>query len=160
METQPNPLGTADTQRRLGRDVPDCQLVQLIASTLQAKQNCDASGNHVWKARHDARLARLVREYMPSGSGIDDATRLDSSSTASRLVFTFSFHHMDSNGTYDGWTDHAAIVTPSFVHEFEMRITGRNRNDIKDYLADTIRAALCQVIPDSQWVRLCEEELN
>lgn len=158
METQPNPLGTADTQRRLGRDVPDCQLVQLIASTLQAKQNCDASGNHVWKARHDARLARLVREYMPSGSGIDCGTKLDKDSRPDRLIFNTEFHHMNDGGFYDGWTQHRVTVTPSFVYGVELKISGRNRNDIKDYLGEIFAANLSAVIPDSQWVRLCEEE--
>jgi len=75
-----------------------------------------------------------VMDTAPSGSGIDDGTKLDDTSTANKLVFNTGFHHMNENGYYDGWTDHQVIVTPSLAYGFDMRITGRDRNDIKDYL--------------------------
>ena len=73
---------------------------------------------------------------MPSGSGVDSGTKLLDNSTPDRLVFQADFHHMDENGFYDGWTEHQIIVTPSLAYGFNVRITGRNRNEIKDYLAD------------------------
>jgi hypothetical protein len=33
-------------------------------------------------------------------------------------------------------TEHKVIATPSFQGGFNLRITGRNRNDIKEYIAE------------------------
>jgi hypothetical protein len=80
---------------------------------------------------------------MPSGSGVDNGTILDSDkSTAEKLVFSVDFHHMEGNGFYCGWTAHDVVVTPSLAHGFHLRITGRNTNDIKEYLYDVYYAAL------------------
>lgn len=88
---------------------------------------------------------------MPSGSGIDSGTKLDyGRSTPDKLVFTMSFHHMNDSGMYDGWTDHSITVKPSLVYGIEIGISGRNRNDIKDYLGDTYHAALTYVVDDAQ----------
>jgi hypothetical protein len=74
-------------------------------------------------------------ELLPHGSGIDSGIKFDSkNSKPDRLIFTFGFHHMNENGYYDGWTDHALIITPCLQDGYNLRITGRNRNDIKDYL--------------------------
>jgi hypothetical protein len=40
---------------------------------------------------------------------------------------------MDENGYYCGWTEHNIILTPNFG-SFDMRITGKDKNGIKDYL--------------------------
>jgi hypothetical protein len=80
---------------------------------------------------------------MPSGSGVDIGTKLDlGESTSDKLVFSASFHHMDEHGGYDGWTDHKIIVTPSLQFGFNLKITGRDRNQIKDYLSDIFHTAL------------------
>jgi len=91
----------------------------------------------------DDKIERLVEDHMPSGSGIDSGTKLDMArSHADKLVFTFGYHHMDDNGYYCGWTEHTCIVTPSLRDDYNMRITGRDRNSIKEYLADTFSHAL------------------
>jgi hypothetical protein len=64
------------------------------------------------------------------------------------LVIVTSYHHMNDAGMYDGWTDHKVIVTPSLVHGFVLRITGRNRNDIKEYIADLFQQSLMADAPD------------
>lgn len=112
----------------------DNQLASAMAMMLQAIDNCKASGNKEWEEKHKDRLDWLVRNEMPSGSGIDTGTKLDDESTPERLVFTCSFHHMDESGGYDGWTEHKVIVTASLVHGIFIRVTGRDRNDIKEYL--------------------------
>lgn len=111
------------------------ELYKHMAGKLQAIANCRKSNNLEWLDRHTDSLFALVNKYMPSGSGIDSGMTIDmESSHANRLVFSFSFHHMDEMGGYDGWTEHQLIVTPSLFSGFDMRITGRNRNDIKEYL--------------------------
>ena len=111
------------------------KLYQKIASLLKSIESCRNTGNKEWEANHAATLEDLMEE-MPSGSGVDSGTKLLDNSTPDRLVFQADFHHMDENGFYDGWTEHQIIVTPSLAYGFNVRITGRNRNEIKDYLAD------------------------
>lgn len=104
-----------------------------------------------WYKKHTDRIERLVRNLMPSGSGIDSGTKIDlDESHADKLVFTTGFHHMNDTGYYDGWTDHTIIVVPSLIHRFTMRVSGRNRNDIKDYLYDTFRHALDHELSDME----------
>ncbi len=91
-------------------------------------------------ALHGERLS-AAHAYLPSGSGFDNGTEIDERSTPSRLVLLTSFHHMDENGNYDGWTSHTVTVTPTFAG-LDVRVSGRDRNNIKDYIADVFRAAL------------------
>ena len=118
-------------------------LYQALASALQAKVNCRESGNTEWYHKHVERLNTLVQDHMPRGSGVDNGSYLDhEKSSPDKLVFTTSYHHMNDGGMYDGWTDHTVVVTPSLAFGISLRITGRNRNDIKDYLADLFLEAL------------------
>ena len=83
-----------------------------------------------------AYVAFLEREFLPSGSGFNNGTRIDlDACTESKLVFTTSFHHTDEGGSYDGWTDHKVTVLATFGDHL-IKVTGRNRNEIKDYIAD------------------------
>jgi hypothetical protein len=119
------------------------RLYQEIAVLLQAMENCRKSDNAEWLAKHGDKLESLVKEHMPSGSGVDSGTQLDMQrSTPDRLVFTTAFHHMHESGMYDGWTEHAVTVTPSLASGFDLKISGRDRNDIKDYLAEIFAMAL------------------
>lgn len=93
-------------------------------------------------------IDRLV-DLLPSGSGVDNGTSIDlDRSKPDRIVLTCSFHHMNDVGMYDGWTDHEIIVTPSLGFEYEIRVTGRNRNEIKDYLSDLYREALREMVDE------------
>lgn len=86
-----------------------------------------------------------VRHQLPSGSGFDSGTELDwNRSTEDKLVFTTAFHHMNDSGMYDGWTRHNVTVTPSFHHGCNITVSGQNRNDIKDYIAEIFHFALTE----------------
>lgn len=115
------------------------KVYQQIARELQAAKICE-------KEYSDAaieKLKRLQEEYLPYGSGIDSGCEIDiEKSTPDKIVITFGFHHMDENGYYDGWTEHKAIVTPSLSWEFNLQITGKNRNYIKCYLLELFHAYL------------------
>lgn len=67
-------------------------------------------------------------------------------STPNRIVIDTAFHHMNDGGYYDGWSEHSVIITPSLVWGYEIRVTGRNRNDIKDYIAETFQHALSRAL--------------
>ena len=74
---------------------------------------------------------------LPSGNGIDDGVKFcPDISTPTKLVFSFSYHHMNDSGYYDGWTNHNVIITPCFGESFDIKITGPNKNDCKDYFYD------------------------
>jgi hypothetical protein len=61
-------------------------------------------------------------------------------------VIDTSFHHMNENGMYDGWTDHQIIITPSFISGFDIRVTGRNMKGIKEYLIDLFHYVLSKEV--------------
>ena len=117
-------------------------LASKIASLVDARARCLKTGN-TWADKHESMIRALVREFLPSGSGFDNGTAiyLDESS-ADKIVLATSFHHMDEMGGYDGWTDHKITVKPSLVFGFTLSIGGRDRNQIKDYIADTFNACL------------------
>ena len=131
------------------------KVYQRIASSLQARETCLKTRNTEWFDRHNETIQNLIRRYLPSGGGVDCGTKLDDSSTPNRLVFTAPFHHMNEHGSYDGWTDHSVIVTPDLAFGFHLKITGRDRNNIKDYLADTFGAALSTDVDDEAFAVAC-----
>ena len=122
------------------------KLYKHIAGTLQAYQRCIETNNITWKDKHEEKLNKLV-DQLPSGSGIDAGIELDfEKSNPNKLIFNFSFHFMDENGMYDGWIDYKLIVIPDLYNDFYLNITGRNRNQIKDYLYEIFDYALRQEI--------------
>lgn len=115
-----------------------------IASLLDAIENCKTHGNSEWEAKNSERLQTLVRDMLPHGGGFDNGTTLDlERSNGERLVFHTAFHHMNDGGYYDGWTEHTVTVRPSF-RGFDLKISGRNRKDIKDYIYQTFDFVLHQ----------------
>ncbi len=126
-----------------------------IASALSAHQSCakkceDTDDSH-WEEMADShkdRLEALVSEHMPSGSGFDAGTSLDfDASTPDKLIFDTSFHHM-KEGMYVKWTEHTVTVLPSLLHGFTVKVSGRNYDDIKEYIADTFHGHLATMIED------------
>lgn len=110
------------------------KLYQVLASKIDARLRCGETGNGEWFNRHKDDILKLTDE-LPHGSGIDGENKIDlDKSTGEKIVIHTSFHHMNENGYYDGWTDHTLTVRPSLIHGFTMSISGRDRNGIKDYL--------------------------
>jgi len=103
----------------------------------------DADARDRWQDKLDA-----IMKTAPSGSGFDNGTKLESISDK-RIVFTTSFHHMNEHGYYDGWTDHQVIVTADLRADFDIRVTGRNKRQIKEYIADTFNQWLGENEPES-----------
>ena len=61
------------------------------------------------------------------------------------MIFV-EFHHM-KHGYYVGCTDHEIIVTATHCGP-EIRVTGKDRNGIKDYLAELFDYALNRPVPE------------
>lgn len=111
-----------------------------IANLVGAIQNAKGDNNNHWMTVREENLQGLITEKLPSGSGFDSGTKLImEKSSSDKLVFKADFHHMDDNGFYCGWSEHEVIVTPCFdgVH---IRVTGRNKRHIKDYIANVFYA--------------------
>jgi hypothetical protein len=119
-------------------------LYKFLASKIQARANCAANlkTHREWYERHNEDIEAAVKRYMPSGSGFDSGTTLDAESTAEKLVFNTSFHHMDQNGFYTTWTEHRVTVRPSLIFGFTIKISGPNRNAIKELIAQSFEMAL------------------
>lgn len=117
-----------------------------LATAIQARRNCAEKRNSEWFDKWSERI-EAIQEELPSGSGIDSGTRIDlDASHAGKLVLHTDYHHMNDGGMYDGWTEHTITVTPSFSG-IDLRISGRNRNDIKEYLHDVYYSALTATLP-------------
>ncbi len=127
------------------------KLYQVFASTVQARRNCEKHDNDVWFDNHTTKIEELVKNRMPSGSGFDSGTTIDLDySTGEKLMFFTAFHHMNENGFYDDWTNHRVTVTASLDNQINVKVSGKNRNDIKDYIKEIFYDVLTNEIPDSE----------
>jgi len=121
-------------------------LYQHLASLIEARLNCIALDND-FASNHEDAISTLASNYLPRGSGFDSGTTVDlESSKSNRLVIQTSYHHMNDGGYYDGWTEHSVIVTPSLAFGFDLRITGRDRREFKEYALELFQSALGEEI--------------
>ena len=91
-----------------------------------------------------------ILDTLPSGSGLDAGPEL-LDSTERKLMFSSDFHHMDQHGYYSGWSRHTVVITPCFLSGFQIKITGRDRNGIKDHLYEIWSAWLWETrTPEQQ----------
>ncbi len=125
---------------------PSSKLYQLIAAEIARLNYClemaDIQPHHADNAEDARKRLTIMQDELPSGSGIDCGTEIDlDESSGKKIVLSLSYHHMNDGGMYDGWTDHKVILEPSFSG-YDIRVTGRDRNQIKEYLADTFAHAL------------------
>lgn len=131
-------------------------LSEALASRVLARINCinDCERSpHLadWIRRHKEEADTLARDCLPSGSGFDSGTRIDwERSNADRLVLVTDFHHMDEHGCYDGWTCHSVTVRASLALGLVLTVSGRDRNGIKDHIAETFALALRATVPDGR----------
>lgn len=96
--------------------------------------------------RDDEKCADIMRGKIynimkgaPSGSGIDSGTSfIPGECNKKQLVFFTSYQHVDENGYYDARTYHRVIVTHNLLG-LNIRVTGRNKNNIRDYLSNVYR---------------------
>ena len=49
---------------------------------------------------------------------------------------------MDEHGGYDGWTEHIVTVKPSLLFGFDVDVSGDDKNQINDYIADVFNTWL------------------
>lgn len=122
-------------------------LYQVLAKSCVAVQNCLKNNNTIWFPRWTDFIERMAKECLPSGGGFDSSTTVDiDASSDGKLVLNTSFHHMNGDGLYDGWTEHQVFVTPSLQFGFNLRVTGPNRNQVKDLIDQVFNEALKQMV--------------
>lgn len=105
----------------------------------------------------------LCYQYLPSGSGIDNGTTIDwNNSLETKLIFNFSFHHMDGQGYYIGWTDHQMILIPSFIHEIDIQFHCDHWEDFCNSIAEDNEKAIEEegLIEDTEEYDLFVSELT
>jgi len=128
-------------------------LATTLARYIQARKNCEASGNTEWFDIWTERITKLCEKHMPHGSGLDVGCELDlPACTARKLVIVTSYHHMNEAGFYTGWTDHKINVTASLTSGFEVTVTGKNKNDVKEWLATLFTEILGMMIDEDEEV--------
>lgn len=137
-------------------------LYQLVASAITARNNCINSGNTEWKIKWENLLQSICVQCLPSGAGFDKGTRIDlEASSDEQLVFRTEFHHMNDIGYYDGWTAHAITVTGSLQFGINVQISGKDRNDIKEYIHEVFLSTLhTNTVYDSDMRALFAHYLN
>ena len=119
------------------------KLYQKIASLLNARENCRKSENTEWFNRHTDELESIADNELPHGSGIDSGCTINlDKSNSNKIVIEMEYHHMTEWGMYDGWSDHTITIKPDLFSGFCMSISGRNRNDIKEYLYQVFESVL------------------
>ena len=119
----------------------DKPLYKELAGRLIALDNCRKAGNTEWETRHAKVISGLCSKY---GILID----LEESDP-NRLVFHVTQAHYTTHGYDDGCTDHDVIVTPDLFFDLEIRITGRNKNDVKDGIYQEYDAVLRETVTDA-----------
>ena len=125
------------------------KIYQALAQYVDARQNCIKSGNDGWKVKWEEKIQAVMETRMPSGSGWDCGTKIDlDSSTGEKIVLYGSYHHMNENGMYDGWSEHTITVRPSLQFGFRLTVSGRDRKEIKDYLHETFDFVLREEVEE------------
>lgn len=93
---------------------------------------------------------RRMKLFEAIATAGDNGTAIDFDSiTEARITLSAPFHHMDANGYYDGWEDYSITLRPSFIGRISVTVRGRNRNDIKSYLAEMFEHTLTRDIIES-----------
>lgn len=130
-------------------------LYRHLATLLQRHHNI-VNGNFLRQPMLDAieeEIDRLVKDHLPSGSGIDSGVTLNYGRCfrAGRrqleyIDFTVPFHCMNEVGMYTGWATFGVVVTPDW-DGINLKVVNRDdkcrgKGDIRDYLADLFYQAL------------------
>jgi hypothetical protein len=137
------------------------KLYQFIASTIDARERTGKfDTNNEWYRKHCRVLELIEKGWLPSGSGIDNGCKLNlDESNMNKIVIEFSYHHMNDNGFYDGWTEHKITITPDLVFDISLKITGKNINDIKDYFHEVFQHNLTQEVSKEEQAEVYNEAI-
>lgn len=117
------------------------KLYQWIARMLDSLEKNESRGSDLIISNRCTDALNDLEKFLPSGSGFNSGCKILLISKPNRIVVKADFQHMCEHG-YTGWTDHLVIVTPSLVYGMQIRVTGKDKNEIKDYIGETMEIAL------------------
>lgn len=135
-----------EAERALGKCSVDDPAFKEISSALSFSQ--DKVSSYV------SALRLVASSHLPSGSGFDCGTSiLVDKSTSARVVLVSSYHHMDSDGCYIGWSRFKVLVAPCFNYPyFTLKVSILDRcRSIPRYLRD---------LDISYWTEVFESALS
>ena len=83
---------------------------------------------------------KLLNELLPNGNLIrrEGGTMILLKSTETKIVIDTAYWHYETSR----WTEHQVVITPNFEGGINIRITGKNEDNIKEYLHEIFREAL------------------
>ena len=84
----------------------------------------------------------MLQKLLPIGNGIEKECVISLKSTKKRIVIDTAYWHPNDNYETGLWTDHQVVITPSFEGEINIRVTGKNVDNIKEYINEVFRKAL------------------
>lgn len=135
-------------------------VIQAIFDASVAIENCGLDRvKEEWRDRWLEYRKELIA-LLPRGSGFDAGTKFVEFSKQGEwkktevIRFETSFHHMDEHG-YNGWSEHTVTVRPSFSG-IRISISGRDRNEIKDYIYEVFHDVLTSEAPEPSWAKVKE----
>ena len=108
---------------------------QRLMQLIRAYNSCKESGNMEWELKHSESIESILKNNLPTGSGIDAGHTIEKYYN-NKIIIHSSFHSIDENGFYDKWIDYKIIIKPDLLHNLDLTITGKfkDKQYIKEYL--------------------------
>jgi hypothetical protein len=123
------------------------KVYQYLARNTQRIRDLLVAGRVEEAREAEMDLIQWMKNNAPSGSGIDSGTEINfDASGDTKVILTTEFHHMTEHGYYDGWTQHTLTISASLRFGFVLKVGGRDRNMIKEYLGDLYHEWLSQEV--------------
>ena len=118
-------------------------LVSALINTSKLIDNYKSSDHTDWAAFHEEKLAKLCRDHLPRGIGVFGVSV--AATTDTKAVFYCLYRHTDKHGYFVCNTAYRIVVRPTFTG-LAIRVLGRNKYNVKEYLADQFRDALERIV--------------
>lgn len=126
-----------------------------ISALLNSHKHGSPSSVHYWEDY----LTAIEQEFLPHGSGFDSGCVISpDESTHDFFVINTSYHHMDENGMYCGWSNHRIKVLPSHIHGIDFKIVSQDhrdpydkrKNSLKSYFMDYLHETFHSILTESR----------
>jgi len=119
------------------------KIYQELATLTDARLRCIQMDNKEWEEKHTEKIEEMVKRFP-----IDDPIFDFYESNGQKLVIHSSYHHMNENGFWDGYSDFTIKVTSDLMFGFKLSILGkfpRKYESTKDYLHELISSELDKI---------------
>ena len=95
----------------------------------------------------EVKLEKL-EALLPSGSGIDDGTKINLEKSMPNMIILDSSYHCMEDGYYTEWVDFEVTILPSLAQEYymEIEIDGDDIVNLSDYLHETYGISLSEKV--------------